>query len=231
LRDDAAANLKAIGPGARLEHAKGLAQKQAADAMDDLIARNLIKNAGNDPYHGAAQAANYAKARELMAKTYDVEDVTDFTTGDVNAHAVHRLSKAGRPLTGGLATIAETAGNFRGATQPAQMIGGMEHGSVLDFYLMAHALAKGDLTTAGAVAGRIGSRPFLASSRNQARIMQQPVEPVQLPGHPYTFAPSQAQVQAGANASRNLPTMRGLGLRAAPPTLNALNLYLGSGNQ
>jgi len=43
LRDQASGNLKAIGPGNQERHALGLAEKQAADALDDLIARNLIK--------------------------------------------------------------------------------------------------------------------------------------------------------------------------------------------
>lgn len=126
LREDANANLRAVGDTGK--HALGLAQRQAADAIDDLIERNLAARMG-----GNRLVADYRAARQLMAKTYDVQAVTN-QVGEVNAMGLARLAEKGRPLTGELDTIAQVAANFPKEVQMPSKFGGVEDYSVLDFF-------------------------------------------------------------------------------------------------
>ncbi len=78
-------------------------QRQAADAVDELIERNAAAAGKPDV------VAKYRQARQLIAKSYDVEGATNPSTGDVNARGIARLAAKGRPLTGELDTIANVA--------------------------------------------------------------------------------------------------------------------------
>jgi hypothetical protein len=125
LRFEANANLHAIGEPRK--HALGLAQREAADEIDNLIERNI----------GSANPGlvdQYRQARQLIAKSYDVEGVTNPGTGDVNAHGLAKLAAKGRPLTGELDTIANAAAAFPKATQAPEGFGYGEKVGVLDFF-------------------------------------------------------------------------------------------------
>ena len=65
LRFSANSNLKAIGDPSK--HALGLVQRQAADAIDELIERNAAAAGKPDV------VAAYRQARQLIAKSYDVQ--------------------------------------------------------------------------------------------------------------------------------------------------------------
>lgn len=87
------------------------ASKGAAQAMEDLIDRNLQSS-------GQPELLNaYRQARQTIAKTYDVGRALNPATGDVSAPTLAALANKGKPLSGELRTIASTAQAFPKATQ------------------------------------------------------------------------------------------------------------------
>ena len=175
LRFDANQNLKAIGdPG---KHALGLAQRQAADAIDNQIERNLMDLGGHGKGPsgfgpgGEGYAENvvqkYRAARQLIAKSYDVEGATNEATGDVNARGLARLSDKGRPLSGELDTIANAAKAFPKAMQNPATFGGTENWSALDFFGAAGATVAGRPGVAGAILARPLARGAVLSGPYQ----------------------------------------------------------------
>lgn len=88
----------------------------------------------------------FRKARQTMAKSYDVEAVTNPSSGDVSATGLGRLLKRGRPLTGNLKSIADAANNFHRAFQNPAAFGGVEPLSVLDAAFAVREAAKAAAT-------------------------------------------------------------------------------------
>lgn len=123
LRANATASMRSQDPATV---AYGLAQRKAADALDGLIEDNLAASGQED------LAAKYRAARQLIAKSHDVELATNPATGDVNARVLGRLATKGKPLSGNLQTIANTSLAFPRATQMPSTFGGVEPLSVLD---------------------------------------------------------------------------------------------------
>lgn len=115
LRSDASANFRAFDDPAKLALAR--AQRQAADALDGLVERNLTAGGQGD------LADAYQAARTLIAKTHDVEAALT-PGGHVNAQIISKIGQ-GKNLSGDLQTIADFAGNFPKAVQPVEKIGGM----------------------------------------------------------------------------------------------------------
>ena len=120
LRLNGNQNLKAIGDPSR--HALGMAQREAADAIDNLMERNIVATGKTDVISA------YREARRLIAKSYDVEGATNSATGDVNARGLARLAVKGRPLTDQLKEIADAALAFPKAMQTPAGLGTMKIG-------------------------------------------------------------------------------------------------------
>lgn len=198
LRAAATAHLKAIGDPAK--HALGHAQKQAADAIDSLIERNLT--AAGKPE--AVQA--YRDARQLIAKSHDVEAATNTANGNVAAHDLARMAGKGRPLSGELKTIAETAEAFPKATQSPEKFGGNKRWSAVDAIAALAATSGHPGLLAGIVARPVArelalsklvqnqlarARPNMSAAspaNSLARIML-PSQSIQAPERP-TFSPA-----------------------------------------
>jgi hypothetical protein len=126
--------------GKQLEQARRRVEKANADTKkwEDQLA-NAEKN---QPYYQGLPD-KFRQARQLFAKIYDVESVTNKTTGDVNARGLARLLEHGKPLTGNLKLIADMANAYAKAFQNPAMIGGVESMSVLDAAFGGMEAAKG----------------------------------------------------------------------------------------
>ncbi len=138
-------------------------------------------NAQNQPNQTLLD--RFRQARQTMAKSYDVEAVTNVSTGDVSAMGLGRLLQQGKPLTGNLKLIADSANSFARAFQNPAKFGGVESYSVLDaaagttaaieLALHGHPLAGG-----AAAAGAIGARPLvrkaILSPWYQRRMISEP---------------------------------------------------------
>lgn len=183
LRFRAKANLRSPDP-AKIE--LGFAQREAADAVDELVERNieaaarpqnvtvggqtLTLSQGNPAIAGLVQ--KYREARQLIAKTYDVESVTNTATGDVSARGLAAMARRGKPLTGELKTIADAANAFPKALQNPSAFGGVEPLSVLDFYGAGLSVAHGNPGVAGMFLARPLARKVALSDRMQRRMIE-----------------------------------------------------------
>ena len=134
----------------------------------------------------------YRAARQLHAKAYDIEAVTNKSNGNVSATGLARLYNRGKPLTGGLKEIADAANNFRKAFQNPAAFGGVEPLSVLDtaFGLgqAAAAIATHGASKIGHIAAGLApvSRPWV---RNQ--VLSRPWQNAMIAGpQPRTILPS-----------------------------------------
>ena len=163
LRADASSHLKAFDdPAARV---LGQAQRAAADLIDGLLERRLSQ------YGNGTLMKAYKDARQLIAKSHDVEAATNLATGEVNALDLARMADKGRPLTGGLAAIAKMGGAFPQAAREASRYGGGESHSVLDAFAATAAGAAGRYDLAGAIAARPVARSMVLSNPYQNAIL------------------------------------------------------------
>lgn len=163
LRADAGAHLKAFDDPAR--RAFGQAQRAAADLIDGLMERRLAQ-VGN-----ATLMQNYRQARQLIAKSHDVEAATNLATGEVSALDLARIADKGKPLTGGLAAIAKMGGAFPSAAREAARYGGGESHSVMDIAAAAASAAGGRYDLAGLALGRPVARSAVLSNPYQNAIL------------------------------------------------------------
>ena len=168
LRASATSNLKAIG--APEKHALGLAQREAAELLDDLMEYHLARAAPK-------LIPAYKDARTTIAKSYDLEGVTNPTTGEVNARGLARLYAKRKPLSNELLTIAKAAGTAPKAMQVPSQFGGMQNYSALDFFGSAASVAGATisgnpaaLVPAAAIVARPGIRSLLLSKPYQDAI-------------------------------------------------------------
>jgi hypothetical protein len=172
----------------------GKASKQAADAIEDMLDRHL-KAAGNE---GALKA--FRDARTLIAKTYSVQSGLNSQTGNVSAQALAKQLQKGKPLSGDLRTIAQTADAFPKATQalkeapkalsPLDMVvagGGAVSGNPLMMAWLGRPLARNALLSAPVQARALQqSSPVPLTQATQRalenRLMQQLLAPVGVAG-------------------------------------------------
>jgi hypothetical protein len=171
LRFNANANMKARDDPSRL--ALGMTQRQAADAIDALMERNITASGQPDV------VSAYRQARQLIAKSYDVEGATNSATGDVNARYIAGLAAKGRPLTGELDKIANTAMAFPKAMMPPAGFGYNDQWSALDFFGAAATAAHGHPAVAATILGRPAARAAVLSEPYQKAMTNQ--RPTALP--------------------------------------------------
>lgn len=169
LRAEANSNFQAIGDPKRQSLA--LVQRQAADALDKLIEDNITEYQAN-PVSGRQIPTdlvdNYRAARQLIAKSYDLQSVTNPATGEVNAIGLARLAAKGRPLSGELKTIADTAAAF-----PKVMQSPTAFGSNVPTLSPVDIAGAGGLAISGHPAAALG---FLARPVARATILSGPYQ-------------------------------------------------------
>jgi len=182
LRADATKNLQAIGDPER--NALGFAQRDAADAVDDLMDRNISAN-GNP-----GVIDKYRAARRAIAKSHDVESATNTATGEVDPRRFALLADRGKPLSGELATIAETANAFPKAMQMPSKFGGAEPLSILDI------MAAGGAVGTGAMTGNLGTGALIASGALSRPLVRQ-----------MTLSDAYQNILRGQSAPLGLPGM------------------------
>lgn len=144
----------------------GKAAKAAADAVEDMLDRHLSA-AGN-----ADALKAFRDARTLIAKTYSVQKGLNSQTGNVAADKLAKELAKGKPLSGELRTVAETAQAFPKATQTLKEA--PKALSPLDF---AVATMTGAATANPMAALLLGARPLarnvMLSGPVQSRALRQ----------------------------------------------------------
>lgn len=146
--------------------AMGKAQSQIAGALEDMIDRNLQQTGDT------GLLDTFREARQVLAKTHDVEKALNPATGNVDALKLSQTLKKGRPMTGDLRTIADFASTFPKAAQPVERMGSLPGISPLDFGALGtmSALTSNPLLMAG-VAARPAARALSLSGAVQNRLL------------------------------------------------------------
>lgn len=203
LRADAGANFKAFNDPERLALAR--AQRQAADALDGLVERNLAATGQAD------LASSYQQARVNIAKLHDVESALT-PGGHIDARVLAKIGENGR-LSGPLKTIADFAGNFPKAVQTGEKIGSPM------IHAVRPSIGAGIGAAIGGVPGAaIGSAAGVAVPYAARGVMLSPV------GQAMMATPSYSQGLLGYAASHDLlpsPQVGGLLARTAIPAIYA----------
>lgn len=117
LRKSAVGNLTGVNAVDPANRSLGTAQQKAADALEDMIERQLSQT-GNQPL-----VDEFRAARQLIAKSYTVQNALE-TSGNVNASKLAALLRKDRPLSPELTTAARFAGSFPKAAAIPERIGG-----------------------------------------------------------------------------------------------------------
>lgn len=152
----------------------GKSHKAVADAIESEIERSLSQ-AGP-----TRMLADFRKAREIIAKSYDVQKA--LKGNDVDPRILAAQLKKGRPLSGELATVAEFGDRFKGSAQT-----GMKNAyapGFLDFsggglaglgaFLHSPEAATAALTGAGVAALRPAIRGLITSKPYQNMFVNPP---------------------------------------------------------
>lgn len=170
----------------------GRAAKSASKALEDAIERHLAGSGQKGLLNG------FRDARTLIAKTYSVQNALNPATGTIDAKALARSLRSGKPLSGEMKQAAEFASAFPKAAQATEGMGSLPQVSPLDYgAAVAAMLAMGDPTYLATVLARPAARATALSPLVQDRLIQ----------------------QSGGGLSR-LPfqTLEQLGFQAAPVT-------------
>lgn len=137
------------------------AQSEAAEMMEDLAERNLASNGAP-----ANLVSDFRKARQLMAKTYTVENALD-NVGNVSARDLAKSPV----VTGGMKKASDFAKNFEGSARDVSSMRDRANFSAFDLLLGAGG-AMADPTLLGAAAARPAARSMALSNVGQSMMAQ-----------------------------------------------------------
>lgn len=187
LRKMASGNMSGANAVDPAKKALGMAQREAAATLEDLIGRHLERN-------GQGEIAKmFSEARRKIAMTYSVEDALNETTGNVIGSKLGQQMAKGKPLSDELELAAQFARTFPKASR--EITESIPGASPLDWAMAAlGASATGDVfgLTAGIV--RPATRGAILSSTAQ-KMLASPSAPY-MPPMTLGIAPSAAiQVQ------------------------------------
>lgn len=153
LRKQASGNLSGMNAADPSKQALGMAQREAASTLEDLIQRHLVSTGKED------LANSFGAARRAIAMSHSVENALNETTGNVIAGKLTQQMVKGKPLSGELETVARFGQAFpKAAKEVTESMPGV---SPLDW-----ALAIGSSVAAGHVAPLAGvmARPGMRST-------------------------------------------------------------------
>lgn len=102
------------------------AQRKSADILESFIERSLSKTGQS------GLIKDFREARTTIARTHDIESALNEASGTVNARVFASLADKGRPLGGGLETIARTQKAFPHDLKTPESIGSQPLFSPLD---------------------------------------------------------------------------------------------------
>jgi hypothetical protein len=159
----------------------GKANKDAAKALEDAIEVHLTAN------YSPGLLKQFKDARELIAKTYTVENAMNKTTGTVDAKKLADRLQRGKPMSEELKQVAQFGQAFPKAIQTPERIGGALGTSPLDWTMAGVTggsafLGGEDKSTSGALGlatllARPGARRLALSGPVQNRLAQQATVP------------------------------------------------------
>jgi hypothetical protein len=158
LRQQASANLSFAASADPTKKALGLAQRDAAGALEDMVIRHLQASGKG------SLADRFDKARVLIAKTYSVEGALNEGSGNVVASRLATQLKRGKPLSGGLDLAARFAQAFPKAAAEMNTSPGV---SALDAMIGGAGALTVNPALAALPVARVGAREAILSKTGQ----------------------------------------------------------------
>lgn len=156
LRKQASGNLSGMNAADPAKQALGMAQREAASTLEDLIERHLSANGMEDI------AKSFGTARRAIAMSHSVENALNETTGNVIAGKLTQQMVKGKPLSGELETVARFGQAFPKAAK--EITESMPGVSPLDWALaIGSSVAAGHVAPLAGVMARPGMRSALLS--------------------------------------------------------------------
>lgn len=175
LRKSATSLLSGANAADPAKTSLGRAQRDAAEALEEMVTRHLAQTGRAD------LARNFDEARRLIAKTYTVQGALE-TTGNVNAAKLAALLRRGKPLSPELETAASFAGAFpKAAVTPERF--GSPGVSALDAAMTAGGavtlpfLGTSPFAALAYPAARYGARNIALSRALQQGLARPPMQP------------------------------------------------------
>ena len=149
--------------------ALGKANKEASQVLENTIENYLANTKQTDLLQ------KFKDARQLIAKTYSVENALNQTTGSIDAKKLAAQLAKGKPLSGELKQSAQFAQAFPTATQTTERMGSIPQISPLD--VGGAALTSGGAYFAGGEgATPLGFATLLARPTLRAAALSKPVQ-------------------------------------------------------
>ncbi len=186
LRKQAGSNLSGMNAADPAKQALGMAQREAASTLEDLIQRHLTASGKQD------LADSFGAARRAIAMSHSVEKALNESTANVVAGKLTQQLVKGKPLSGELETVARFGQAFpKAAKEVTESMPGV---SPLDWALaIGSSVASGHVAPLAGVMARPGMRSALLSDWWQQSLTDAvPYAPQETIG----LAPS-AAIQAG----------------------------------
>lgn len=168
LRKQASGNLSGMNAADPAKQALGMAQREAASTLEDLIGRHLEANGMGDI------AESFARARRAIAMSHSVENALNETTGNVVAGKLSQQLAKGKPLSGELETVAQFGRAFpKAAKEVTESMPGI---SPLDWAMsIGGAIAAQHVVPLLGVAARPAARRAILSPWWQQGLSDLPV--------------------------------------------------------
>lgn len=172
LRKSANSNLSGMNVADPAKSALGMAQREAASTLEDLIGRHLSANGMEEI------AQSFGEARKMIAISHTVEKALNESTGNVVAGKLGQALAKGKPLSGELELVAKFARAFPKAAK--EVTESMPGASPLDWYASGGVSAlTGNPAALGWPFVRIGAQKLALSPLMQkgVKVPNIPVPP------------------------------------------------------
>lgn len=158
LRSQASGNLSWKSAEDPAKRALGMAQREAAGILEEMIVRHLGSQGRG------ALAESFNSARQQIARTYVVQGALNESTGNIIASAVGNQAKKGKVLTGELGQIANFARAYpKAAKEVTESFPGISPWDA--GFTMAAGLTTGSPLVALYPVARIGLREALTAQQ------------------------------------------------------------------
>lgn len=174
LRSNADAYFKSYERNARPEDLTNAKQAKAAAEKIENTLEDYAKSLNREDLLPALR-----DARQLIAKTYTVEKALNPVSGTVDARAIARELKKGKPLTEELKTVGEFASQFPKAAQVTETMGSRPQISPADVGVAGLATIMSNPKALAALAVRPAARAAALSGPVQNRLIQGEITPEQ----------------------------------------------------
>jgi hypothetical protein len=147
--------------------------KDASQVLENTIENHLANTKQTELLD------EFKNARQLIAKTYTIQKALNPVSGTVDARALARELKKGKPLTDELKIAAEFAAQFPKAAQTTEMMGSLPQLNPLDIATAGIASAITNPAAMASIAVRPTARSIALSNPIQNRLIQGEITPEQ----------------------------------------------------